>query len=190
MGKRIKKSRMDYLEIGACIGNPLKGLSKFFKRKKKSIKKDKQFSSIEEVKDYLNNMKKDWTILDYLESYWYRYFWNYVSSIPLKIKSFIQRGKRGWADEDTWDFDDYLTDIIIGGMSHLKKYIHGYPYTKKVRSLREWKRILQKIIKGFKAYKKACDYTKTNTKEKFDKQMKKFNEGMKLFVKYYGAFWD
>lgn len=158
----------------------------------KHTKKDKIFTSTEEVRKHLEEIsnEKNYNFLDWIEIYWHRYFWNYVSCIPLKIKSFFQRGIRGWADEDTWGFDDYLTDIIIEGMTHLRKYAHGHPVVKGVKSNRQWKSILTKIVKGFKAYKKACNYTKTNTKKKFDKEMKKFKEGMKLFVKYYGAFWD
>jgi len=110
------------------------------------------------------------------------------SDIRLSVVGFFQRGKRGWANSDTWDFDDYLTDVIIAGMTHLRKYVHGHPNN--VNNLRTWKRILKTIIDGFKAYKKACNYTKTKTKRAYNKEMKKFNEGMKLFHRYYGAFWD
>jgi len=156
---------------------------------KKHIKKENTgvtCKTVEEVKDYLKNMEKNWTILDYLERYWYIYFWNYVSSIPLKIKSFFQRGIRGWANEDTWGFDDYLTDVIIEGITHLRQYAHGYPCN--VKSLKEWKKILKTIIIGFKAYKRSV-YVYKN-KKTYKKQMYKFSKGMKLFVKHYGALWD
>ena len=146
------------------------------------------YTTPQELTRYFDDFRKNWTILDYLESFWYRYFWNFISEIPLNIKSSIQRGKRGWADSDTWDFDGYLTKIIIEGITYLKKEPIGYPNG--VKNKQEWKKTLKEIIDGFKAYQDACDYTKINTKSKFNKRMKKFNKGMKLFVKYYSNLWD
>ena len=75
----------------------------------------------------------------------------FPSNIRLKVVGFFQRGKRGWAVSDTWDFDGYLTEVRIAGMTHLKKHGMG---------TRRWKKTLQKVISGFTAYKKACNYTK------------------------------
>jgi len=38
-----------------------------------------------------------------------------------KIKRGIQRGYRGWADEDIWDFDVYLATLIKQGLLKLQK---------------------------------------------------------------------
>lgn len=43
------------------------------------------------------------------------------------IKKFVQRGTRGWADEDTWNFDYYLSRVVGEGLQHIKKYCHGRP---------------------------------------------------------------
>lgn len=112
------------------------------------------------------------------------------SDIRLGVVGFFQRGKRGWADSDTWDFNDYLTEVIIAGMSHLKKHVHGYPAIKGMNSNRQWKNTLQKIINGFKAYKKTCDYRIMKNKKRYNKEIKQFESGMKLFTKYFGALWD
>jgi hypothetical protein len=37
------------------------------------------------------------------------------------IKYFIQRGKRGYSDEDVWDFDNYLCSIIPPAIRELKR---------------------------------------------------------------------
>jgi len=55
--------------------------------------------------------------------------WNWVEERPRAIRTFIQRGKRGWAVSDTWGFDYYLTDVILGGLKHLRKNKCGYPVT-------------------------------------------------------------
>ena len=126
-----------------------------------------------------------------------------ISVIPLNIKTFIQRGKRGWADSDTWSFDWYLTNIIIEGLKHLKKHKSGHPI--EFQTSKEWTKVLDKIIKAFKIHKKVMVYGMFhgNTKEDRDKyrEIKKIkvisekdykinNEGWKLFKKYFYNLWD
>lgn len=43
------------------------------------------------------------------------------------IKSFIHRGRYGWAPEDTWSLDSYLARVMGSTLLHLGKYSHGYP---------------------------------------------------------------
>jgi len=54
-----------------------------------------------------------------------------------RIRSFIQRGIRGWSDEDTWDFFRYLADVIAGGTKYLLKNPHSYPAS---LTEKEWER--------------------------------------------------
>ena len=63
-----------------------------------------------------------------------------------KIKSFIQRGRRGWAEEDTWDFDYYLSNIIAEGTKYLLVHQHGHP---KDLTEKKWREILKEIIWTF-----------------------------------------
>lgn len=44
-----------------------------------------------------------------------------------KIVRFWQRGRRGWADEDVWSFDDYITRVMAEGIAHLADTDHGWP---------------------------------------------------------------
>jgi hypothetical protein len=50
-----------------------------------------------------------------------------------KVKWFLQRGFRGWADCDVWDFDHYLSRVISGGLEHLSRNNHGFPCTMQKR---------------------------------------------------------
>jgi len=43
-------------------------------------------------------------------------------SLLRKIKWFIQRGKRGWADCDAWDFNTYVAGIIKEGTEYLLEH--------------------------------------------------------------------
>jgi hypothetical protein len=100
-----------------------------------------EFTSVDEMLDDLHS-HRGWTILDYIISYWHRYFWNFVSDIPLRVKTFIQRGMRGWADSDTWCLDYYIAKVISEGVQHLIKYGNSCWTKKDLASLKE-------IIKTF-----------------------------------------
>lgn len=43
------------------------------------------------------------------------------------VKSFWQRGHRGWADRDVWDFRHYLCEVIPAAIDHLRQTKHGIP---------------------------------------------------------------
>jgi len=120
------------------------------------------------------------TLLDEIRYYGFYIWWNWLELRPLKIKSFFQRGYRGWADEDTWDFDYYLAKVIINGLKHLKKYSNGIEPTPE---------ILDKIIEGFDCAILLVDEPGLDHQEKiFAEQIK--NEGFDLFKKYFNYIWD
>lgn len=135
------------------------------------------------------------------------------------IKWTCQRAFRGYADCDTWGFDDYLSEVISNGLKHLKKYTHGHPCA--FNSQKEWEVALQTMIDGFEAAKNisSLDYIDEcitgyephemhvtdgstfieenwpiidNNKIKLIEKdlMDKFNAGMKLFHKHYFGLWD
>lgn len=123
---------------------------------------DKKFTSFD---DCFNDIKHGWSVFDYIESYWYRFFWNWFSNIPSEIKYFFQRGKRGWSDCDTWDLHYYLSDIVVGTVKHLKENNHGIPSTFLTSQSdenfelaeKEWKSVLEQIIIGFEIAKSCAD---------------------------------
>ncbi len=134
-----------------------------------------------------------------------------------KLKWFIQRGKRGWADEDTWEFNLYLAKVISGGVKKLKKDTHGFPSC--VSAERDWDKILDKIIKTFedailvnddkllylptdewneelyaKFVQQAVNTNKMwhcmDTRVMTLQESRDFEEGFELFRKYYFNLWD
>lgn len=88
---------------------------------KEMAEKEITFDNVDDVIDELGR-HTGWTLWDYIVSYWHRYFWNFVSDIPLRVKTFIQRGMRGWADSDTWCLDYYIAKVISEGVQHLLTY--------------------------------------------------------------------
>ena len=100
------------------------------------------YATVDEMLDDLHS-HRGWTLWDYIVSFWHRYFWNFVSDIPLRVRTFIQRGIRGWADSDTWCLDYYIATVISEGIQHLIKYGNSCWTKKDLNALKE-------IIKTFK----------------------------------------
>lgn len=60
------------------------------------------------------------------------------------------RAMHGWASNDTWNLNNYLTRITIETLTHLKDNTHGYPADYK--HFDEWKKELDTVIQAFKDY--------------------------------------
>lgn len=106
-----------------------------------------------------------------------------------EIKWFIQRGRRGWADCDVWDFDSYLSAIIQEGVTKLKKDHSGVPM-KLGDTPEKWDEILQEIIDGFEAYRKASENHYHPSEGEGKALYKKFYRAMDLFEEYFGSLWN
>ena len=158
---------------------------------------------------------KKWEWYD--NCYWFirHGIWQYIYDIPLNIKSFFQRGIKGWANSDTWGFDSYLSKVIYNGLLHLKKHKHGYPITITPKIVKDpnkdidydeneqnWNDIMDKMIYAFKLANDLGTgerefYLSKLSKEKQLKfkcltkeEDKKMKMGMGLFIKHYYNLWD
>lgn len=148
----------------------------------------------------------------------YRRIVNWVNMLPLRIRSFFQRGRRGFAYADTWCFCAYLSKVIAEGVEHLKKYKIGMPTWKEGKTdeeaEKEWNDILNAIIKTFKTAQKICegelcytpskDFNEKNykkIKELYDKdkdmfrplsleETLEFEEGFQKFQEWFFSLWD
>jgi len=141
----------------------------------------------------------------------------FPGDVRCAIKTFIQRGKRGYADYDVWGLCYYLSDIISKSVYHLKRNQNGMP-----NGLTEgqWIDILNKITYTFEIakdivngdaiyipikewsdakYTRWCASIKDINKKHTEvfgmrvltkKQSKEFEEGFKLFQEYFFDLWD
>lgn len=125
-----------------------------------------------------------------------------------KIKYFIQRGTRGWSDEDAWDADHYLGKIIAGMVRRIAKGGYGcpdgfYDDKRKNNECHKWKEVLEEIAQGFEAAEQMKDLSFSHMREKkdgkYDSSIKmkkqrqlavKYERGMELFSKYFLNLWD
>jgi hypothetical protein len=145
------------------------------------------------------------TLLDEIQYYCYYAPLNYLDMLPRRIYWFFQRGFRGYADNDTWDFDLYLAKIITGGLKQLKKYHHGCPsdiyakykdrkdltqHQKDRLAVKEWKTNMDIMIRGFEIVPKLFDMKVLKNKTMKEGYFYEFERGLDVFKKYYFNLWD
>lgn len=68
------------------------------------------------------------------------------------LRDYHQRGRRGWADSDTWGLDTYLARVISTSTAHLRDNAHGYPGTDECPTEDRWYQILTEISQRFGRY--------------------------------------
>jgi hypothetical protein len=142
------------------------------------------------------------TLLDEIMYYCFYSWYYWLKDRPREIRWFLQRGKRGFADCDIWDFDDYLIDVISAGLKQLKKvqqtcpteifdkYEHLSIEERDKATQKEWNEILDRIIEGFDAAKVLLDmYCELDEKERKDIEQIR-QRGFDLFKEYFFNLWD
>jgi hypothetical protein len=115
-----------------------------------------------------------------------------IKDIYQEIIWFIQRGKRGWSDRDSWSIDWWLAEIMPSILKKLKNNKIGIPlsclpdkinYTDYETKLgqKKWHKILDNIIYTFETSRKIQEenWIYCPTKEYFKKNYKDLRENMK-----------
>jgi hypothetical protein len=145
------------------------------------------------------------TLLDEIKYYLYYAPMNYLDMLPRRIYWFVQRGFRGYGDNDTWDFDVYIAKVISGGLKQLKKYHHGCPadiyakykdrkdltqHQKDRLAVKEWKTKMDIIIRGFEIVPRIFDMKVLKSKTLKEGYFYEFERGLDMMKKYYFNLWD
>ena len=113
--------------------------------------------------------------------------WEYVGDLYLQAKWFVQRGLRGYSDEDTWSLDHYLASWMPQALRQLKQNSHGHPDG---MTYAGWQTRLRKMADGFEAAH-ALNATMRDWSTKEGRALqRKFQQGMKLFQEHYFKLWD
>jgi len=117
--------------------------------------------------------------------------WAYLFNLWQDIRAFVQRGRRGYADCDVWNFDDYLSEVISSALRYLREIQQGYPGIDGAATEEEWDIVLGKIIRGFDAWTEMNDIdTDWDNKMLMTKLCKEYKDGLDLFAKWFGYLWD
>lgn len=127
-----------------------------------------------------------------------------------EIKWFVQRGRRGYSDADTWDFDSYLNNMIPCALRRLKNKHMGcpsefYDASKLNDECHKWSAALEKMARGFESaeFIKNARYHKwVDAKDKpgfktletdldaLNNAKKDMEIGLALFAENYLNLWD
>lgn len=124
-----------------------------------------------------------------------------------QVKWFIQRGCRGYADIDTWNFGGYVMRLLAENTRILKDIAHGYPARPGVNTMEEWQEVLEKMHKGFALAQKIWeqDAVYDPIPEPMYSELKEYNieiyeftdedraaydEAFDLFKEWQNALWD
>lgn len=113
-----------------------------------------------------------------------------IKNLINEIKWFIQRGKRGYADCDLWDFHTYHARLMYNGLRDFNKMKHGYPAYLEPGI---WDDIISQIADGFEAAEKIAN----DDGELFEEipnlrneLVAKFHKAIMLLKTYYFHLWD
>jgi len=126
-------------------------------------------------------------------------FFKNIREVGYWLKNIVDRGLHGYCQRDTWSFDYYLADVIIGGSKILKETKHGYPCdcdpfdsTNECKCEAKWDKELDEMIEGFEAAKRVLDldYESESFIKDIEADIKLFNEKMKVFADGFFSLWD
>ena len=174
----------------------------------KVYKNDTEYLSLEDLKN--NKFKKEHPILSRIEDIYFTISGaiKNILFIPKRIKWFFQRAKRGYADCDLWEFGTYISGVIKDALEDFRKNSTSYPghitYKKWLEILDNmvysfdivyktmYDKVLMSSLKELKKHpKKWKKYAKElNAKLLTEEEIKKYDRGMKLFIKYIFDLWD
>ena len=111
--------------------------------------------------------------------------------VKTRIKYFFQRRTRGWDDSELWNLDHVIAKFIVPRLKEFKKCKPYFQESREVPDSKNWNNILDKIIWSFEFVltNYGVDYECSN-REIYKENLKRYEEGMSLFSKYYWALWD
>ena len=129
--------------------------------------------------------------------------WRYLSNWRRNFKSFFrcikwskQRIVRGYADIDVWNFDNYLYNIIIGGLNHLADHHTSIPvfFEKTIDQNQDgWTNRLHETAELFEESKRLlddqfCDLE--SMEQKYQRAVEFRRRGFDRLHEYWGDLWD
>lgn len=160
-----------------------------------------------EVKDTFLNK-----IVDFFSLFYYKPKYFFLK-IKVNIKKFVQRGRYGFSDYDTWDINYWFATVFSKIIRNLKNKNHGYPIklsydsdgnfvVPEEEAVEKWKLILERIAfcleesdpekstyKELNSINFENDWMKTQKiKMEYRNNMK--DEAFDLIKEYYWDLWD
>lgn len=111
--------------------------------------------------------------------------WLRRTALARPVVLFVQRGRRGWSDEDLWQFDHHIGRVIAGGLRRMAVVTYGYPgghYG--FNSLEEWRAFLVAIADDLDTWVSTPDAFLD--RGAYDRAQ----SAMRRLAEHYGSYWD
>lgn len=111
-----------------------------------------------------------------------------------EIRRFIQRGLNGYDETCYWSVDDWLCNIVPPVLEQLAEKSHGAPGSLAAKYDDEkaavvWSSMIRQMAAGFRAHKELQNADWSNA-ELVGRLQRIREDGMQLFVKWFGNLWD
>ena len=107
----------------------------------------------------------------------------YFIHLNLPGKWFIQRGVRGYSDQDVWSIDMFLASIMPKMLRQLRgRIVHSTPLG---LGMKQWHKKLTKMADTFEIAKKIQKNYKKHKKLRWQ-----FEQGMQDFAFHFFDLWD
>jgi hypothetical protein len=126
-----------------------------------------------------------------------------------QARSFIRRGRHGWARPDLWGMDSYICQLLGEMTASLKQQAHGHPCQAtrsdscgnvkdgpKCSCEQDWNDILDRISGPLLAYKSHWDWdreggeTIEQFREREDKIISDAQDALRLMADHLPSLWD
>lgn len=108
------------------------------------------------------------------------------------IKTFVERGHKGYCSSDLWSFDNWLSSLIARGLREFKQNCHGYPND--IDDWDKWMGVIDEMIECFEEQNRNIDNIGENFMEAYGKRMAnkraKLHRGLELLERYFYDLWD
>lgn len=100
------------------------------------------------------------------------------------VHMFIQRGRRGWSDEDLWGFDHYLAKVIATGFEALADRTHGWPQGDDFPEFEDFQRFLRQIAADLDAWRTDDFSVRSDTNHV------EAVKALHRLAEHWGTYWD
>ena len=104
-----------------------------------------------------------------------------------RIKWFWQRGHRGWAECDTWDFDSYLAGVLAGGITCLAENGRGHPCKEEPDKCDHGKAWKAELVEAAERFRKLHE---DSFGADFEGKNKAQDEAFQWLARRVGHLWD
>jgi hypothetical protein len=121
---------------------------------------------------------------DYTYAYYIIHPHKLIEAWYYRIKWFIQRGYRGYADCDVWSLEWYLAGWMPEALDRLASIKHGHPFGMTEKG---WNTRLKIMRDGFSAVREMEGIPLTKDYKKLNRRVIK---GLRLFAEHYLSLWD